>query len=133
MLDRPLRRIRFAECELERLESGFHARVVLVDGDQITVSGTADRGQDPDGDLWCAAEATVAALRGLLDLGPEALILREVVQFQIEGSPAVATSLRVLVDGKKRRLFGLTQADEDRGRAAALSVLNATNRYFSSG
>ena len=133
MLERPQRRIRFVECEIDRLESGFHARVVLADGDQASVSGTADRDQDQDADLWCVAEATVAALRGLLDLDPEALTLKEVVQFQIEGSPAVATSLRVFVDGKKRRLFGLTQADDDRGRSAALSVLNATNRFFTNG
>jgi hypothetical protein len=133
MLERPLRRVRFLACDVERLGDRFRARVELADGDTKTVTGNAERDAGPDGDLWCAADATVAALRETLSLGDEALSLREVVVFEIEGKPAVAVSLRAYVQGQRRRLFGLTEAQEDRGRAAAVAVLNATNRFFTGG
>jgi hypothetical protein len=133
MLERPPRRIRFLACEVERSGDRFRARVDLADADTKTVTGTAEREAGPDGDLWCTADATVAALRQVLSLGAAALTLREVVLFDIEGKPAVAVSLRAYVQGQRRRLFGLTEAEADRGRSAALAVLNATNRFFSSG
>lgn len=133
MLERPPRRVRFLECEVERSGDRFRARVNLAEGDARTVTGTAEREVSPDGDLWCTADATVAALRQLLGLGAAALTLREVVLFDIEGKPAVAVSLRVYVQGQRRRLFGLTEAEANRGRAAAIAVLNATNRFFSNG
>jgi hypothetical protein len=133
MLERPPRRIRFLACEVERSGDRFRARVELADSDTKTVTGTAEREAGADGDLWCTADATVAALRQVLGLGAAALTLREVVLFDIEGKPAVAVSLRAYVQGQRRRLFGLTEAEADRCRSAALAVLNATNRFFSSG
>ena len=133
MLERPHHRIRFLAADVERSGDRFRGWVELSDANDQTVRGSADREVGPDGDLWCAAEATVAALRTALGLGPAALTLREVVVFDIEGKPAVAVSLRAYVQGQRRRLFGLTEAANDRGQAAARAVLNATNRFFSSG
>jgi hypothetical protein len=133
MPERPLRRARFLACAIERLGDRFRARVELADGDRGTVAASAERDAGPDGDLWCAADATVAALRQAHGLDDAALTLREVVVFEIEGKPAVAVSLRAYVQGQRRRLFGLTEAEADRGRAAAVAVLNATNRFFSGG
>jgi hypothetical protein len=133
MLERPPRRVRFLASDVERSGDRYRGWVELADGEGKTVRGTADREAGPDGDLWCAADATVAALRQVLGLGPAALTLREVVVFDIEGKPAVAVSLRAYVQGQRRRLFGLTETEDDRGRAAARAVLNATNRFFSQG
>lgn len=130
MLEQPPRRVRFLECQLERSGERVRARVDLAAGDDRTVTGTAERAAAEDADLWCAAEATAAGLREALGLGTDGIVLKEVLLFAIEGKPAVAVSLRATVDGLRRRLFGLTQAEEDRVRAAALSVLNATNRFL---
>jgi hypothetical protein len=131
MLERPLRRVRFLTCDVQRSDDRIRARVELADSDARTVTGTAEREAGPDGDLWCAAEAAAAALREALGLDGDALALREVVVFEIEGKPAVAVSFRAYVNGQRRRLFGLTEMQEDRGRAAAVAALNATNRFFS--
>jgi hypothetical protein len=133
MLNRPPRRVRFLECVLERTGDSLRALVTVADGDAHAVTGTAERAYSREGDLWCAAEATVTALLQLYALEVGALALHDVVAFEISGAPAVAISLRAHVAGQQQRLFGLTQADEDRGRAAALSVLSATNRFFANG
>lgn len=109
------------------------AKVELADHQEQMVTGAAERASSGDGDLWCAAEATVAALQQLRDLGADALALKEVVRFEIEGRPAVAVALRASIAGQKRKLFGLSQEDEDRGRTAARAVLSATNRLVGQG
>lgn len=121
-------RVRFVECRLTPEGGRLRAGVTLA-ANERTATATAEREQGTDADLWCAAEATVTALRQVLDLGDDELTLKEVVLFSLSGSPAVAVSLRVRVEGRKRRLLGLAQAETDRGRAAALSVLSATNRF----
>ena len=124
-------RLRFAECRLERLPDGrLVAEVVLSDGSGRAFHGAGQSAAATDGDLWCAAEATLAALHAALGLGPSVLRVRDIVSFEIDGSPAVAVSLWTDVRGEARKLFGLCPADEDRGRAAALAVLSGTNRFF---
>lgn len=125
------RRVRFVECRLESQAKGVRARVVLADPDGATYTGLSQGERDADPDLWHAAGATVDALRQALELGQDAITLRAVVAFQIGDHPAVAVELRTLADGKKRRLHGLCQAEDDRPRAAALAVMSATNRFFS--
>lgn len=134
MPDRPEGRLRFHECQLERSsDDRLSARVVLTDATDQNHVGTAQRPHDDTGDLWAAAEATVAALRAALAIDDAALHLTDVVAFDISASPAVAVSLRATHDGARRKLFGLCQAEEDRARAAALAVLSGTNRFFSDG
>lgn len=133
MPDRVEGRIRFHECQIERsADDRLSARVVLADGMDREYVGTAERPHAEGGDLWCAAEATVRALRDVLQVDDAALALKDVVAFDIGGSPAVAVSLRTSVGGQARKLFGLCQKDEDHGRAAALAVLSGTNRFFTS-
>lgn len=54
----------------------------------------------------------------------------ELVAFEMSEGPSVAVSQRATIHGQKRRLFGLNQIQDDRGRAAVLAVLSATNRLF---
>jgi len=124
-------RLRFLESRLEKLADGrWKAQVVLTGPSARSFAGAAERERDAEGDLWCVAEATVAAFRQALDLETGALTVRDVVAFDIDGKPAIAVSLTTTVGGQKRKLFGLCPTDEDRARGAALAVLTATNRYF---
>jgi len=124
-------RLRFIESRLEKRPDGrFWAEVALGDSGGQAFTGAGQCAAGKDGDLWCVAEATLAALHAALGLGPSALSIRDIVAFEIDGSAAVAVSLWTDVRGEGRKLFGLCQADEDRGRAAALAVLSGTNRFF---
>lgn len=124
-------RLRFVESRLEKDADGrLRAQVVLRDGEGRTYTGAGQAVPGRDGDLWCAAEATLAALQAALEVAPSALRMRDIVAFEIDGSPAVAVSLWTDIRGEARKLYGLCQADEDPGRAAALAVLAATNRFF---
>jgi hypothetical protein len=124
-------RLRFVESRLEKDPDGrLRAEVVLRDGEGRTFTGAGQSAPGKDDDLWCAAEATLAALHAALDLAPSSLRMRDIVAFEIDGNPAVAVSLWTDVRGEGRKLYGLCQADEDAGRAAALAVLSATNRFF---
>jgi hypothetical protein len=131
MSERIQGRLRFLESRLEKLpDDRWTAQVSLAGTADRVHTGAADRDRGPDGDVWCVAEATLTALRQALSMPAAALRIRDVVAFEIDGSPAIAVSLMSDVDGQKRKLFGLCQADEDRARGAALAVLSATNRFF---
>jgi hypothetical protein len=131
MSNRVQGRLRFVESRIEKQPDGrLRAEVVLGDGGGRTFTGAAQLASAKDGDLWCVAEATLAALLAALEVGPAALRIRDIVAFEIDGHPAVAVSLWTDVRGEARKLYGLCQADEDRGRAAALAVLSGTNRFF---
>jgi hypothetical protein len=132
MPQNPLGRVRFVECLLEDQGAEVSARVVLATRDGGAFTGLS-RGNRKDADLWQPADAAVEALRQALKLGPDALKLRDVVAFEIGGSPAVAVELRGLLEGETRRLHGLCRAEADRPRAAALAVLAASNRFFGEG
>jgi hypothetical protein len=125
------RRVRLTDCHLERTGAGLRARVALEEGGE-PVTGAAERADGPDADLWCSAQATVAALRQIVDLGAAGLVLKDVVTLEISDGPGIAVALYAEVDGSRRRLFGLTQEEPDRARSAAKAVLSATNRFFSS-
>lgn len=131
-MQRLQRRVRLADCHLERTGNRLKARVVLAESDDQPVTGTAECADAADADLWCSAEATVAALRQILDLAAASLVLKGVASLEIADGPGVAVALHTDIGGDKRRLFGLTQAEQDRARSAAKAVLSATNRVFGS-
>lgn len=126
------RRVRLTDCELNRAGGLLQASVALTEGEGPPVTGTAERGDGLDADLWCVAEATLVALRAMLGGGVSTIVLRDVVTLEISDGPGVAVALQADVGGKKRRLFGLTQAEGDRARSAAKAVLSATNRLLGS-
>jgi hypothetical protein len=130
-MQRLQRRVRLTDCHLERTGSRLRAQIALEEGGE-PVTGTAERAEGPDADLWCSAEATVAALRQIVDLGAAGLVLKDVVTLEISEGPGVAVALYADLNGSRRRLFGLTQAEPDRARSAAKAVLSATNRFFGS-
>lgn len=134
MPDRLEGRVRFVEAQLARnADDSLAARVTLAPAESREVIGTSERQPGDAADLWCVAEATVGALREILDIGEDVLAVRDVVSFDIAENPAVAVSLKSAVGGEQRKLFGLCQAEQDRSRAAALAVLSATNRFFAGG
>jgi hypothetical protein len=132
MLYRPKHRIRFVECSVRSEGERVEVRVALVDGD-TPFEGVAERSGDEAGIRWPAAEATVDALRQAYGVAADEISLKDVVSFDIDGHPAVATSILTTVGGERKSLFGVSRVVDDEGQAAALAVLGATNRFFRSG
>ena len=129
-MDLPKQRVKYRGCRVEETGDGSCHAVVVIDAGDESFTGTADRPAGVDADVWSAAAAMVDALRQVYELEDEALVLRDVTVFEIDDAPATATSLRATRDNTRLRLYGLCRTEENRRRAAALSVLNATNRFF---
>ncbi len=123
-------RLRFMQCDLENLPDEQVRISVTLGGGDDTFTGSMTGPAADDGALWCAAEATVRALHLALNLEEGVLSLKDVVSFEINGKPAVAVSMSTRIDGRKRRLYGLCQAQENQVQSAALSVLNGSNRVY---
>ena len=132
MVDRPKRRIRFVECRAQDHGDNVEAKVALVDGD-TPIDVTVERPSGAGGIAWAAAEATVEAIRQAYGIEPDQVILKDVVSMEIDDRPAVAASIVTTVGGERRSLFGLSGVVDGEGKAAALAVLGATNRFFRSG
>ena len=132
MLDRPQRRLRFVECRVREDDNRVGARVTLADGG-TPVEGMAERAGGEGAVRWAAAEATLRVLWQVYGIEPDQVSLKDVVSLEIDGRPAVATSLVTTVGGERRSLFGLSGVVDDEGKAAALAVLGATNRFFGKG
>ncbi len=132
MLDRPKRRIRFVECRVRDDGDRVEATVALVDGD-TPIERTVERASGEGAVPWVAAAATLEALRQAYGIEADQVSLKDVVSLDIDGHPAVATSIVTTVGGERRSLFGLSKVVDDAGQAAARAVLGATNRFFGSG
>ena len=132
MVDRPKRRIRFVECRVQDHGDSIEAKVALVDED-TPIETRVERPSGEGGIAWAAAEATVEAIRQAYGIDPDQVILKDVVSMEIDERPAVATSIVTTVGGERRSLFGLSEVVDGEGKAAALAVLGATNRFFRSG
>jgi hypothetical protein len=130
---RSQRRILLTDCQLDQQDGRVQARVTLTETDGRSAVGSAERPQGQDADLWCSAEATVEALRRILAIATDTLTLKDIVTLDISDGSGVAVALSASVEGKKRRLFGLAQAEADRARSVAKAVLAATNRFLESG
>ena len=123
-------RVRFSHFAMERRANGrCHASVMLTFGDDREFHGETDGLSSPTGELRCAAQACVDALRQAV---------HEVVRFEVLGvkavrafdSSVVIVSLAFEGPDGAHRLVGCCLTEQDTSRGAALAVLNATNRVL---
>lgn len=125
----PEQRLRFAEFEIERLPSGRCRASVL-----LTHEGKEHRGESAGlasqaGEMRCAAEATVEALSRSTG-GKLTLEIVGVKSVRVFDSMVVIVSISVRGEGAPPRVVGSCLTEGDIARAAALAVLNATNRIL---
>jgi hypothetical protein len=129
MTDRLQRNVRFVLTRLETLSPDKCAAHVELQGASSMYVGHAEAGcRDAEG-LKAAALATAGALQ---DLG-HTVTLEDVALITALGEAAVVVRVVAEQEGERRRLVGLSLAGDDPMRAAALAVLNATNRFFEIG
>ena len=123
-------RLRFDEFELERLPTGrCQAKVVLTFQGQDRFQGQSEGLTSPAGELRCAAQACVLALTEAVS-GKVKFDLLGVKAVRAFDATVVIVSLATHGADIRRRVVGSVLTEEDIPRAAALAVLNATNRIL---
>jgi hypothetical protein len=123
-------RLRFAEFTIDRLPNGrCRVHVALTFRETERFTGECEGLASQAGELRCAAQACVSALtdavRGALRM--ELLGVKSVRAFD---ATVVIVSLSLQDEKAGQRLVGSCLTDTDNARAAALAVLNATNRIL---
>jgi len=123
-------RLRFAEFHLQRLPTGrCRARVVLTWQGSGEFVGEAEGLTSPAGELRCAAQACVTALTEAVD-GDIKFDLLGVKAVRAFDATVVIVSLAAHGLEVGHRVVGSVLTEEDIPRAAAMAVLNATNRLM---
>jgi hypothetical protein len=123
-------RLRFAEFVLDRLPNGrCRAKVGLTWKDSEAFAGESEGLCSQAGELRCAAQACVQALSQAVQGGMvfELLGVKAVRAFD---ATVVIVSLSTNAEGTDQRVVGSVLTEDDAARAAALAVLNATNRIL---
>ncbi|MBA3893500.1 MAG: hypothetical protein H0X69_07365 [Gemmatimonadales bacterium] len=123
-------RLRFAEFVLDRLPNGrCRAKVGLTWRDSEAFVGQSEGLASQAGELRCAAQACVIAL-GQAVQGGMVFELVGVKAVRAFDATVVIVSLSTNAEGTDQRVVGSVLTEEDAARAAALAVLNATNRLL---
>jgi len=123
-------RLRFAEFRLDRLPSGRCSASVLLTGPAgAAYKGEAQGLASQAGELRCAAQACISALTQSVEgeLSFECLGVKAIRAFD---ATVVIVSLATRGEGVPKRVVGSVLTEDDPTRAAALAVLNATNRLL---
>jgi len=123
-------RLRFAEFGIERLPSGrCSTSVLLVGPTGAKYQGESQGLASQAGELRCAAQACISALTQSVEgeLSFECLGVKAIRAFD---ATVVIVSLAVRGEDMPKRVVGSVLTEEDPTRAAALAVLNATNRLL---
>ena len=125
-------RLRFAEFVLDRLPNGrCRAKVGLTWRDSEAFMGESEGLASQAGELRCAAQACVEALCQAVaqtGLGFELLGVKAVRAF--DATVVIVSLATTGVEGTDQRVVGSVLTESDPARAAALAVLNATNRIL---
>ena len=124
-------RLRFAEFVLDRLPNGrCRAKVGLTWRDSEAFSGESEGLASQAGELRCAAQACVGALTQAVQggVGFELLGVKAVRAF--DATVVIVSLATTGGDGSDQRVVGSVLTETDPARAAALAVLNATNRIL---
>jgi hypothetical protein len=109
--------------------------VVLRRSHEDLIVGTAERPLGPVHELACVAEAAAAAVRQVAEAGEgaEAVSIQRIERSDVFGEPVVLVSVSAQRQQVSRELLGFCPVEGDAPRAAALAVLNATNRFLGLG
>ena len=136
MSDKSARVVVLHSAEVQRASMGdrVRARVKLERPSHGFYVGTAELGGVPSGDLRCSAEAALDALsQAVSHVTPVTFDLRDVETFEAFGKEAVMVRLTVTIAHQSRTLMGFCPVGEDRAKAAARAILDATNRLLGVG
>jgi hypothetical protein len=108
--------------------------VVLRRAREELIVGTAERPMGAAQELACVAEAAAAAVRQFTGAEQEQTVsVQRVERSDVFGEPVVLVAVSAQDHQAWRDLYGFCPVEGDAARAAALAVLNATNRFLGLG
>jgi hypothetical protein len=125
------RAVKFVRAALERLpEERCRARVELARETGEAYVGVAETPWTEEETVWCTARATAQAIEQAIGEAAGAVAIDRAAVSEALGKRAVFVQVTVRKGGESSQLMGICRNDEDPTRAAALAVLNATNRVL---
>lgn len=136
LMDRKPRIVRFIRAEVQHAGGGCRAEVELERESSRRFVGTSEGGAggiDAPADLRCVAEAAAHALCQAVGVPVSVVTVHGVESVDTFGQEAVVVSLAADEGKGARPLMGFCLSGRDKLRAAALAVLNGTNRFFDVG
>ena len=107
--------------------------MVLRSSRDELIVGTAERPLGAAHELACVAEAAAAAVQQVAEAEEQVVSVQRVERSEAFGKPVVMVAICARRDQQFRELTGFCQVDGEAPRAAALAVLNATNRFLGVG
>ena len=130
----PPRTLRFIRAELQKLDADRCRAVVQIERPESGLhSGTADgAGSEADG-LRAVTRATADAVSAALAAEEVKVRVRGVQAVEAFGQFVVIVSVAASSRGRSQTLLGVCDGGDNTARAAALAVLNATNRFLGTG
>jgi len=134
MVERPPRTIRFIRAELETLEGDRCRAIVQIERPETGLhTGTADGAAASADGMRAVARAAADAVSEAFSADEVRVRVRGVQPVEAFGQTVVIVSVAASARGRSQTLLGVCDGGENTSRAAALAVLNATNRFIGAG
>ena len=134
MPGQPTRTIRFLRAHVERpAPDRSEAVVEIAAADGAPRTGRAEGGGAPLEVLRTVARAAADAVSAGTGTTGTTVRVRGIQQVEAFGQVVIIVSLAATRAGKGQTLLGVCDGSDDLARAAALAVLNATNRFLGVG
>ncbi len=134
MAERPRRTIKFIRALIEPLEQDrCRATVEFERPGYDTCTATAEGGREQGDALRAVTRAAADALSQAMKSEAVTVRVRGVQVVEAFAQTVVIVSVAASHEGKTRLLLGVSDSGDSPPRAAALAVLNATNRFLGAG
>lgn len=132
-MDRKRRVVRFIRAEVQQEAERCRAEVELEREQEERFVGISETEPGAMADIRCVAEAAARALCQAVGVAERVVTVHGVETVDTFGQEAVVVSLAADEGRGVRPLMGFCLSGRDKLRAAALAVLNGTNRFFDVG
>lgn len=134
MSDRPPRVLRFLSAEVEHLSAErCRARVQVQQLSGEPFAGAVEGGCAEADLLRSLAQAAADAIHRAVGTDQDTIEVQGLEVKDALGVRVVFVSVLARYQGQNRKLMGFCSLDPDPHKAAALAVLNATNRFLNIG
>jgi hypothetical protein len=130
MKDWMSRKVRFVKATTEQEGDRTKASVELTRPDTGSFVGRAERPSVGSDILRAGAQAAAEAVRQASGRDDAEVTVQEVEKVKVFGAEVVIVMVAAKIRGEVRSLYGVCHVQDDAAEAAALAVLNATNRVY---
>ncbi len=122
------RKVRFVKASLDEKADVTRASVELERGGAERFVGRVERPSEGVNILQAGAQAAAEAVQQAVGIEGAVISVQDVTKTLVFGEPVVVVSVSATVRNETFQLYGVCHVTDDLAEAAALAVLNATNR-----